>query len=264
MIVRREFLMLTQNANLAEFNGLNLQVQPRQSRAHRAHVHSHRAEVGTTHGALEQHQGSVCFESRASGGNNPSSLSGFSSNHPGINVPSAPEDHPDQSLWKTALALSRQFRGLAILFPFWLETSQCPSLTSSVVIQQWTAWQGMNHGGLAQVLSLDFVTRRSDLSAIITTACNKFSNINCTVPALEPRKTNTILPPPWLWLHVSSTTIAKLGEDAKIASQEDAEKATKHLRKVLKRTVMEIHLYTSTHLLYFWWGSQHSPLQTSF
>lgn len=44
--------MLTHNANLAEFNGLNLQVQPRQSRSHRAHVHSHRAEVGTTHGEL--------------------------------------------------------------------------------------------------------------------------------------------------------------------------------------------------------------------
>lgn len=167
----------------------------------------------------------------------------------------------------------RHFRG-------WPHCSHCDWRLPSVHLwqaqwssQQWTAWQSMNHGGLAQVPSLDFVTRRSDLSAIITTACNKFSNINCTVPTLEPRITNTSLPPPSLWLHVFSTmhrcvnrglTNTKLWEDAKTASQEDAERATKHLRKVLKRTVMEIHLYTSTHVLYFCRSNQHSPLQRSF
>lgn len=60
----------------------------------------------------------------------------------------------------------------------------------------------MNHGGLGKLPSLDFVTRRSDICAIITTACNKFSNINCTVPTLGPRIINAVLPPPWLWLHV--------------------------------------------------------------
>lgn len=152
---------------------------------------------------LEQHQGSVCFESWASGGNNPSSLSGFSSNQPGILLP------PRTILIKVSGGqlwfFPRQFRGLAILFPLWLETSQCPSLTSSVVIpavdslagyEPWWSCTGAFSG----------LCHPQKWSAIITTACNKFSNINCTIPALEPRKTNTILPPPWLWFHVSSTT----------------------------------------------------------
>ena len=39
-----------------------------------------------------------------------------------------------QSLQKTSLVLSQAFQRVAILFPLWPETFQCPSLTSSVVI----------------------------------------------------------------------------------------------------------------------------------
>lgn len=134
MIVRREFLMLTCNANLAEFRfefvDPTTQVQSTQSSC----ASPQRQSWAPHMEHLEQHQGSVCLESWASCGNNPSSLSGFSSSHPGINVPSAPEDHPAKILWKTALVLSQAVQRVVILFPLWLETSQCPSLTSSVVI----------------------------------------------------------------------------------------------------------------------------------
>lgn len=131
MIVRREFLMLTCNANLAEFRfefvDPTTQVQSTQSSC----AFPQRQSWAPHMEHLEQHQGSVCLESWASCGNNPSSLSGFSSSHPGINVPSAPEDHPAKILWKTALVLSQAVQRVVILFPLWLETSQCPSLTSS-------------------------------------------------------------------------------------------------------------------------------------
>lgn len=154
---------------------------------------------------LEQHQGSVCFESMNKLWQNPSSLSGFSSNRPALIFLLVPRTILIKVSGRQLWFFPRHFRG-------WPYCSHSERRLPSAHLwhaqwssQQWTAWQSMNHGGLAQVPSLDFVTRRSDLSAIITTACNKFSNINCTVPTLEPKKSNTILPPPWLWLHVSST-----------------------------------------------------------
>lgn len=184
--------MLTCNANLAAFKGWNLQMQPRRSRAHRAHVHSHRG--GTTQGA-------------------PAAAPGLALSHEQVVATSLlllqgflPV------LWELMFLLPPRtilikVPGRQLSFPRhfmgWPHCSHSDRSLPSAHLwqaqcssQQWTAWQSMNHGGLAQVPSLDFVTRRSDLSAIITTAWNKFSNINHTVPTLEPGKTNTILPPP--------------------------------------------------------------------
>lgn len=91
-------------------------------------------EVGTTHGALGAAPGLSLLWVMSRLWQQPFFSSGFSSDLPGSNVPSAPEDHPDKSLWKTALVLSQAFQRVATLFPLWPETSQCPSLTSSVVI----------------------------------------------------------------------------------------------------------------------------------
>lgn len=233
MIVGRAFLMLTCNANLAKFNGLNFQIQPCKSRAHRAHVHSHR-------GRGRHHTGSTWSSTRA----------WFALSYEQVVATTLLLFQGFLPIvWELMFLLrlrtilikvsGRQLWFFPRHFRVWPYCSHSDRRLSSAHLwqaqwssQQWTAWQCMNHGGLAQVPSLGFVTRRSDLSAIITTACNKFSNINCTVPALEPGITNTILPPPWLWLHVFSTmhncvncglTITKLWEDAKTASQEDAE-----------------------------------------
>lgn len=130
MIVGSVLLMLICSANQAKIHGLSFQIQPQESRRHHAGAVGQEAELGSPHRQhSEQQWGLTDFDSGASCGNNPSSLSGFSSDHLGMNIPSVLGDSPHK-----VSSLPQAFQRVAIVSPLWPETSQSPSLTTSVVI----------------------------------------------------------------------------------------------------------------------------------
>lgn len=126
-------------------------------------------------------------------------------------------------LQKTSLVLSQAFQRVAILSPLWPETFQWPSLTSFMIIPAVDSLAEYEPWWSCKVAFSGLCHPQSDISAIITTACNKFSNINCTVPALEPRIINAVLPPPWLRLCVFNSITCTDGISMTLIRQGAAE-----------------------------------------